>query len=173
MVRFDAYTATTTAVRYDDAITLAGQHMQPGDSSAIRPGYHGFEHKWVCKGQDGAEAIAVLWGGRQRDRIMVEAKGERTPAVVQTLRAKVEEHRCTRVDSCADFDEPGVWDRTLADVLAEHNVDANAFIDTAVTQAQERLNQAVANGRITQEEADARLEQLRQTLTERIIEVGI
>jgi hypothetical protein len=63
--------------------------------------------------------------------------------------------------------------KSLADVLAEHNVDVNAFIDTAVTQTEERLNQAVANGRITQDEADARLEQLRQTLTERITEVGV
>jgi len=63
--------------------------------------------------------------------------------------------------------------KSLADVLTENSVDVNAFIDTVVGRAQERLNQAVSNGRITQEEADAWLDQLRQTLTERINEVGV
>lgn len=63
--------------------------------------------------------------------------------------------------------------KSLADVLIEKNVDVNAFIDTVVSRAQERLNQAVTNGRITQEEADARLDQLRQTITEGITQSGI
>ncbi len=63
--------------------------------------------------------------------------------------------------------------KSLSDVLTENNVDVNIFIDTAVTQAQERLNQAVTNGRITQEQADERLANLRETLIERITQVGV
>jgi hypothetical protein len=63
--------------------------------------------------------------------------------------------------------------KSLADVLTEHSVDVNTFVDTAVGQAEERLNQAVANGRITQEQADERLTQLRENLTERINQVGV
>ena len=118
MVRFDAYTATTTAARFEDVIGLASQHLRGGDSTAIRSGYHGFDHKWAVKTAEGSEAIGVLWGGRQGQRVMVEVKGERTPAVVDTLRQKVEDHRCTRVDSCADFDDPEAWQRNLRYAMA-------------------------------------------------------
>ena len=57
---------------------------------------------------------------------------------------------------------------TLADVLAEHGIDANAFIDDAITQAETRLDQAVSNGRMTQERADELLNSLRERLTERL-----
>jgi hypothetical protein len=63
--------------------------------------------------------------------------------------------------------------KSLSEVLTENNVDVNAFIDTAVTQARDRLNQAVTNGRITQEQADERLANIRETLTERITQVGV
>jgi hypothetical protein len=62
--------------------------------------------------------------------------------------------------------------KTLADVLTEHNVDTNAFIDSAVAQAQQRLNQAVANKRITQARADQMLENFRTQLTNGINRVG-
>ncbi len=58
--------------------------------------------------------------------------------------------------------------QTLADVLTANGVDVNAFIDTAVSEVQERLAQAVENGRITQEQADERVEEFRERLTERI-----
>jgi polyhydroxyalkanoate synthesis regulator phasin len=57
---------------------------------------------------------------------------------------------------------------TLAEILTANGVDTAAFIDAVVVQAQTRLDQAVADGRITQERADALLEQVRQQLTERI-----
>jgi hypothetical protein len=58
--------------------------------------------------------------------------------------------------------------KSLADVLAEHNVDVVAFIDTAVAQATERANTAVANGRITQEQADQLISTFRERLTQHI-----
>lgn len=62
--------------------------------------------------------------------------------------------------------------KSLADVLTEHGIDVNTFIDAAVGQAQERLNTAVQNGRLTQEQADQRLEEFRARLTERINQAG-
>ncbi|MBL8153904.1 MAG: hypothetical protein JNM70_06955 [Anaerolineae bacterium] len=58
--------------------------------------------------------------------------------------------------------------QTLAAVLTANGVEVNAFIDTAVSQVQERLSEAVANGRLTQEQADERIQQFRERLTERI-----
>jgi hypothetical protein len=46
--------------------------------------------------------------------------------------------------------------RTIADVAAAHDVDVQAVIDAIVAEIHERLEQAVANGRLTQAEGDAR-----------------
>ncbi|MEO8609769.1 MAG: hypothetical protein ABI690_17890 [Chloroflexota bacterium] len=62
--------------------------------------------------------------------------------------------------------------KSLADVLTEHKVDVTAFIDSAVTQAQGRLDKAVSNGRITQDQSDKLLQTFRDRLTERINQVG-
>jgi hypothetical protein len=62
--------------------------------------------------------------------------------------------------------------KSLADVLTEHSVDTTAFIDSAVAQAQQRLDQAVANKRITQERADQMLENFRARLTDGINKLG-
>lgn len=58
----------------------------------------------------------------------------------------------------------------LADILTANNVAVDAFIEAAVAQATERANAAVAEGRITQAQADRMLEQLRERLTDRIDE---
>ena len=47
---------------------------------------------------------------------MVEVKGERTPEVVERLRSRFP-HRCTRVDSCVDFERPGAFEELLRPVL--------------------------------------------------------
>jgi hypothetical protein len=57
---------------------------------------------------------------------------------------------------------------TLGAVLAAHNVDTGAFIDKAVSQLQQRLNQAVRNGRLTQEQVDLQVAQFRENLTNRL-----
>ncbi|MBI1282327.1 MAG: hypothetical protein GC179_29645 [Anaerolineaceae bacterium] len=62
--------------------------------------------------------------------------------------------------------------KSLADVLKEHGVDVTAFMTSAVDAAKKRLDQAVTNGRITQDNADKRLQQFQQRLTERINKVG-
>jgi uncharacterized protein (DUF433 family) len=62
--------------------------------------------------------------------------------------------------------------KSLADVLTEHKVDTATFIMTAVDAAKKRLDQAVTKGRITQADADKRLEQFQQRLTEQINNAG-
>jgi hypothetical protein len=57
---------------------------------------------------------------------------------------------------------------TLGELLTANGVDVNAFIDDVVEQADARLDQAVANGRITQERADEMLANLREHLTQRL-----
>lgn len=62
--------------------------------------------------------------------------------------------------------------KSLADVLGEHNIDTTTFISGVVAAAKSRLDKAVANGRMTQDQADKKLEQLQQRLTERITQIG-
>lgn len=57
---------------------------------------------------------------------------------------------------------------TLAELLTANGVDVNAFIDDVVAQANTRLDQAVENGRITQERADEMLANLREQLNVRL-----
>ena len=57
---------------------------------------------------------------------------------------------------------------TLAELLTTNGVDVNAFIEDVVAQADTRLDQAVENGRITQERADEILTNLREELTLRL-----
>lgn len=108
MVRFDGYTATMTTASYKDLVDLFG----PGLEVKPGPGFHQFGHRLALKDDTGSEVGSVSWGGGQGTRSMIEVKGERTPQVVDRLRAAFE-HRCTRVDSCVDFESPGVFDRLL------------------------------------------------------------
>ncbi|MBA3871108.1 MAG: hypothetical protein H0X30_18345 [Anaerolineae bacterium] len=62
--------------------------------------------------------------------------------------------------------------KSLSAVLTEHKVDTTAFITSAVDAAKKRLDQAVTNRRITQTDADTRLQQFQQQLTEQINKVG-
>jgi polyhydroxyalkanoate synthesis regulator phasin len=58
--------------------------------------------------------------------------------------------------------------QSLSDILSANGVDPAAFTTEATTQVQTRLDQAVANGRITQEEADSWLSTFQERLTERL-----
>jgi transposase-like protein len=59
-------------------------------------------------------------------------------------------------------------DRTIADVANEHGVDPNDIVEAVVQKAAERLAKAVEKGKITQEEADERLNTIREKTTELI-----
>jgi hypothetical protein len=55
---------------------------------------------------------------------------------------------------------------TLADILTANGEDVQAFIDETLTRTETRLSEAVTNGRLTQEQADQRLVDLRTLLPE-------
>lgn len=57
--------------------------------------------------------------------------------------------------------------KTLADIAAAHSLDADALIAQAETQITDEVNQAVTDGKITQEIADALLENLHDRLVNR------
>jgi hypothetical protein len=114
MVRFDAYTATTSALKPADVLPWLFADL--GDTHTQGKGYHTFGERLSVTDSSGDQIGAIQWGGKQGDRIMVEVKGTRTPAVVERLREAAPDHRCTRVDACADWDAPGVWQRLLEPV---------------------------------------------------------
>lgn len=119
MVRFDAYTATTQEATYDDLAQILVDIAGGGTLAGLMglkvtqgKGFHQFGERLSVKDGTGTEVGAVQWGGRQGDRCMIEVKGEYTPKAVEALRSRFP-HRCTRVDSCADFDAPGAFSRLL------------------------------------------------------------
>jgi hypothetical protein len=116
MVRFDAYTATTQALKANDVVGWLFEAGYAGDTIHQGRGFHTFAERIWVQDDTGSQVGAVQWGGRQGDRIMVEVKGTRTPAVVERLRGAAE-HRCTRVDACADFEFPGAWEQLLGHVM--------------------------------------------------------
>lgn len=109
LTRFDAYTATTRAAKAHDLIPLI---WHPEDKIRQGRGHHGFKERASFVSACGSESGSVSWGGTHGDLVMIEAKGERTPGVVKRLRNRVE-HRCTRVDSCHDVEEPGAFETLL------------------------------------------------------------
>lgn len=116
--RFDAYTATVRGIDPQVMLGLAANLASTGDQRAEGRAYHQFGEKVAWRGSDGAEWASVQWGGTHGSLVMLEVKGERTPEVVEALRGELPVHRCTRVDSCVDMDEPGAWERLLSEVLA-------------------------------------------------------
>lgn len=58
--------------------------------------------------------------------------------------------------------------KTIADVAAEKNVAVATLVDAVVAAHTERLNERVANGQLTQEQADAMLTLMKAHVTERI-----
>jgi lambda repressor-like predicted transcriptional regulator len=61
--------------------------------------------------------------------------------------------------------------KSIAQLAEEHGVDVDTIIDRVVETHAERLQTLVDNGRITQEQADSRLETIRERVTEKVNEV--
>lgn len=113
MIQFDAYTATMTGPKPQDLIQLLlDQSGMEGVKLHQGKGFHTFGERISIKDHSGSEFGSIQWGGRQGDRVMFEVKGEHTPGAVKALRSDFP-HRVTRVDSCADFDAPGAFERLL------------------------------------------------------------
>lgn len=113
MVRFDAYSATTTAANHYQLADLFG----PGLTANEGRGFHSFGHRLSLRDDSNSEVGSVQWGGKHGERTMLEVKGERSPEVVERLRSAFP-HRTTRMDSCADFDAPGAFERLLGACMA-------------------------------------------------------
>lgn len=113
MVRFDGYSATTASAGRDDLMSLL---LEPGDEVRSGRGFHTFGERHAVVDPTGDPVGAVMCGGRQGDRVMLEVKGERSPRVVEALRERFD-HRCTRLDSCVDFERPGAFLELLEPVL--------------------------------------------------------
>lgn len=116
MLRFDAYTATTEAAKHDDLAQLLVDVASGGTLTGLTRlkvtqgrGFHRFAER-LALADGGHEFGSVQWGGAHGERVMLEVKGEHTPKVVEALRSRFP-HRCTRVDSCADFDAPRAFER--------------------------------------------------------------
>jgi hypothetical protein len=58
--------------------------------------------------------------------------------------------------------------KTLAEVAQAHGVEVQALVDALVADANEHLDEAVANGRLTQEEADEKKANLQERITARV-----
>jgi len=58
--------------------------------------------------------------------------------------------------------------KTIADVAAEKNVALDTIVDAVVAAHTEQLNEQVANGQLTQEQADAMLVLMKANVTERL-----
>lgn len=126
MVRFDAYSATTTACKAPDMLSILGAAGGLGSFHKVTEGkgFHTFGDRIGIKNAEGVEWGSVMWGGGQGERVMIEVKGEATPKAVEALRSRFP-HRCTRVDACADFDAPGSFERLLEvcqDVKKRHRL---------------------------------------------------
>lgn len=114
MVRFDAYSATTTEAKAPELLSVLADAAGLGAFHKMRQGkgFHTFGERIGIVNEQGTEWGSVQWGGRQGDRVMIEVKGEATPKAVEAIRERFQ-HRCTRVDACADFDAPGAFERLL------------------------------------------------------------
>lgn len=117
MIRFDAYSATTTHANHGQLVDLLRSCAAGPVTMTGGKGFHSFADRVSIKDDTGSEYGSVSWGGRQGDRCMIEVKGEQTPAAVVALRERYY-HRVTRADSCADFDAPGAFERLLSPCLA-------------------------------------------------------
>lgn len=58
--------------------------------------------------------------------------------------------------------------KSIADVAKEKGVDTQVIVDAYLAQIKENLDEAVAEGRITQKQADYQLEQMEQRVTDQL-----
>jgi polyhydroxyalkanoate synthesis regulator phasin len=63
--------------------------------------------------------------------------------------------------------------KSIADVAKEKEVDTQAIVNAYLAQVKANLDEAVAEGRITQKQADYQLEKVEQRVTDQLDEAGI
>lgn len=73
-------------------------------------------------------------------------------------------------DELADARNDG---QSLADLAGQKGVDQQTLVDTMLAQRKEMLAQAVADGRVTQEQADAMLERMTSRVQDRVDDTSV
>lgn len=116
MLRFDYYAATTQSAPFLQLTRLLAG-VESGSNEIESRARGGMTRRVSIIDSAGREFGSVQCGRGPHSLVLIEAFGERTPAIVELLRASVP-HRVTRVDSCADFDEPRSFERLLKAVNA-------------------------------------------------------
>ena len=92
--------------------------------------------------------------GRRGGRIVFSTAAEELGLTRQELRAELQEED----------------DRSIADVADEYGVSTETIVDAVVDKVEERLAEKVADGDLTQAEADEKLAEVEEKVTEKISE---
>lgn len=127
MSRFDWYQATVHGST--EAVLTAVNTAMLGafDLADLAPAtpLNGYTHAAVVRRGEVVLA-SIFWGGNPG--VNVKGTGENAPTVAQALRSLPYRHRVTRVDSCVDWVEPGLFDSLAAALIAfalEHDIQIN------------------------------------------------
>lgn len=105
------------------------------------------------RGPGGMIGMGGRWGGPENSLISIAAEklGITTDELVAELQAG----------------------KSIADVAGEKNVSVDTIVDAVIATRTDRLNELVANGQLTQEQADAMLAEMKTRVTERINQPGL
>lgn len=149
-----AQTDDTTESTTDDATAQRGQRLAEILAPLVEAGTieQAQADAVVAAIQDAAPAR--LGQGRHGGFGM---RGEIADEVSQVLGLSAEEIRTQLADG-----------RSLADIAADQGVEAQAVVDAIVASIQERIDAAVADGRLTEEEAAERNEDIAEHATEMV-----
>ena len=64
-------------------------------------------------------------------------------------------------------------EKSIADVAAEKGIDTQVIVDAYLAQVREKVDEAVAEGRITQKQADYQLQRAEERVTARLDDTGL
>lgn len=110
-MRFDAYAGNVSGATPEEVATMAAWSVA-GRIERARP--RGRYHD-VFEVKDGAEPIGWVAHDHQLDTAYFEFKGERTPDTSGAIRKHwASSHTVSRLDSCEDYDDPGVFDHLVS-----------------------------------------------------------
>lgn len=125
--------------------TIAAQGPETTPTvEVVRPGLGGDCPCGVSRG----EAMRSGWQLRGQAEIVAEALGMSVPDLTAALQKG----------------------KTVADLAAEKGIALDTIVEALLAPRQEALSQAVANGRLTQEQANRVLEQMRERIATRLQE---
>ena len=127
MSRFDWYQATVHGLTEVVLTAVNNALLNVFDLSDFAPStpLNGYTHGAVIRRGDTVFA-SIFWGGNRG--VNVKGTGENAPQISKALRSLPYRHRVTRVDSCVDWVESGLFDRLASSLIAfalEHDIKIN------------------------------------------------